>query len=157
MQFCSKCAASKQVKPHSHFLSQASLPRCHCQGYCQAIFLFPFSVLALHRAKPICDFPPWMPVAMHRSMIRNYNGLEQRNHQGKQRDKHRELDLLINIFKKEPGNILPLGWGCSRHKWRGLARKEADTFLFFCFLLSKKKPQDRPGNPPSSALPVPPP
>lgn len=77
-----------------------------------------------------------------------------------EKPKHMELNLFINIFKKEPGNIPPwAGDAQSRSggEWQGKRQTEQDFFfLKFCFLFSKEN-QERPGNPPYLAFPTPPP
>lgn len=64
-----------------------------------------------------------------------------------EKNKHMELNLFINIFKKEPGNIPPWAGdarGRSGGEWQGKRQTEQGFWFFFffalkfCFLLSKK-------------------
>lgn len=73
-----------------------------------------------------------------------------------------DLNLFINIFKKEPGNIPPQAGsaqGRSAGEWQGKRQTDKDFIFFvlikFCFILSRKK-QERPGNPQNVAFPAPP-
>lgn len=62
-----------------------------------------------------------------------------------EKNKHMDLNLFINIFKKEPGNISPQAGsaqGRSAGEWQG-KRQTDKNFIFwslikFCFLLSRK-------------------